>query len=444
MASDFVYVPGDVLITGLFPVRTSAGVGGCWAASPAGVQYAAAFMFALEQVSNRGGLSTQATLGGVAFNDCGNDAFATNLISELANGSLMLTDQSGHAIDHTDIHAMVTLSGQTGDASSVSAISGMGIPVLGTWSKPSNITTPLVASVVPSDEKRLRAVILTLKRLRWKSVQLVHEGHTSGTRLATQFKELAAKEGICVAEVHTLVFGTKYDDIVENMKRHRQLTGVVFLADMIVYRTLMLAINSLSYSPEQMFVVSLEQHMSNEEIIDGLNPAVIDRTIVIRLGDDPIVDRFKEFLRTRPASFYTANAWFQEWYESTMHCYLDDASQKSYTKKCKEEAITAVVDPNVAQVIHAVEAIASGLNATLSHYCGTVGGATGVCTRYINAPDRSRQMFDDIMKTRSLEAPYFHFIDRQGDLPFKIFSIQTKKFIEVRTATYLHSLHIPA
>ena len=426
---DYVYSPGEVLILGMFPVG-EVGVNGweCGKVTADGALLAAAYLYAFERVADLGILAADVRLGGLAFDECG----------ALASGSFDVIDRSGIPVDPSDVHALLVLN--AGDHTGMAPVTGSNVPIVGTWSRPSDRT--LLARVAPSVDKRLRAVILTLKRLQWKSIQLVHGSDDDGCYLATQFKAMAAKEGICAAMIHT-IGGDTYADVAADITRQKQqLSGVVILADASQYRALMGAFNDAAGLT---FVISVDRGgLSNVALMDGLRSEIVDTSIMVNLKVAKSVEQFQSFLRTRTSSFYRDNRWFTEWYESTMNCYLDGADQKSYTAKCNDETVTTPQSPDVINVINAVEAIARGLAATLRYYCGDT--YTAVCTEYRNSAGRTQRLFDNILQASFVDQAGndFRFVNQQADLPFEILNIQSGTFVKVGHALSFFSFQYRA
>ena len=425
---EYVYSPGEVLVLGVFPVGDADMNGDCEKVTAAGALLAAAYLYAFQRVEDLGILATEVRFGGLAFGECG-ESGTRNVLEELASGSLGVTDRSGTPVDTSDVHALLVLNG--GNHTGMLPATGLNVPLVGTWPRPSDITqTPLLARVAPSVDKRLRALILTLKRLKWKSIQLVHGSDDDGCYVATQFKDMAAKEGICAVMIHTLGGAVTYADVAADITRQQQqLSGVVILADASQYRALMGAFNDASGLT---FVISIDRGaLSNVALMDGLRGDIVDTSIMVNLKVAKSVEQFQSFLRTRTSSFYRDNRWFTEWYESTMDCYLDGADRKSYATKCSDDTITTAQSPDVINVINTVEAIARGLATTLRYYCGDA--YTTVCPKYRNSAGRTQRLFDNILQASFVDQAGndFRFVNQQADSAFEILNIQSGTFVKV-------------
>ena len=146
----------------------------------------------------------------------------------------------------------------------------------------------------------------------------------------------------------------------------------------------------------------------------------------------PTLTKFLSFLQSHDVVEYKANPWFAEWYQSLYNCYLDPMDTKGYPARCSGATVTAASDfkenNDAAFVINAVYAVARGLDATITEFCGD--NYEYVCKEYNAARNRSEVLIEKIKEASFEDDSGFAFMfeDGFGMWPIDIYRVEDAVF----------------
>ena len=438
----FGYRRGTLLLAALVSVRSPGD--GPFSCGPltggvnGGAQLVEAFELAVEDVARRRLLHDGVTLGSLVFDDCGSDALARNIQTNVATGAIRLTAPDGGGVDAAAVGAYVETSRAGLKAPGAAALAGHDAPVVGLWGRlDGGAAAAGVLRAVPDDGRHVTALVLALERLRWRYVQLVYTDDERGRHMAALLRNVTRRRGVCVAAEHRLsvATGSSYTTAVADIQRTPAASVVVVVADAAAYNRLMQAFRQ--HAARFTFVCSIDWDGAGRSL-EGLAFSVTEGSLMVDTRVRP-APGFLEHLRAlRPRANTTANPWFNDWYELSMNCYLDERRKGHYPAACGDAPISDAVNFRentlASHIADAVQAIARGLHKTLQRFCGVK--YSGVCYTYRSSPLREQMLYDYIREVRfeKDDGGTFEFVGSEANVPIEILNIQSGGFVKVREA----------
>lgn len=403
-STPYMYIPGDIIINGIFTIHSAGSeplrCGAFHSNSGTGARLAEAMLYAIQQTNNRGILNN-VMLGGLGFDDCMSPVLGKLQVSEVHQHTRTITDSSNKALNPNTIDMYMGSSYYSTTVPLASLMNDIMRPLLGYYSSSAKLGDyPFYRYIFPSNYYILKAVVLMLKKLGWNYVQVVQTTNDYFDIAFSDFKMLAAEEGICVVSHFVFEKDGDMSEIFDKLKHEMNVKPVFILGSDTDMQMLLTTVRANNAGGMFHFFTHLTepQHLQGvEDIADGL----------WTVHADPLNMRgFYDHLSRLQPKTYTQNPWFKEWYEERYNCSLDASNMRSYKTVCADSALNPItnklsiseVDLFVFPVVAGVYAAAYALDETLKHYCGT--SYSGICSNFQTAANKGNvllQKLDEVV-----------------------------------------------
>ncbi|XP_067220651.1 metabotropic glutamate receptor 5b isoform X2 [Chanodichthys erythropterus] len=282
--------------------------------------------------------------------------------------------------------------------------------------------------VVPSDAQQARAMVDIVKRYNWTYVSAIHTEGNYGESGMEAFKEMAGKEGICIAhsdKIWSNAGEQNFDRLLAKLRKYLPKARVVacFCEGMTV-RNILMAMRRQNLVGEFLLVGS-DGWADRYDVTDGyVREAAGGITIKLQSADVKWFDDY--YLKLRPDN-NPRNPWFPEFWQHRFHCRLKGHPQENnkYNRTCgsKLPQLHYAQDTKMGFVINAIYSMAHGLHNMQKALCP---GMVGLCDAM--RPIDGAKLLDFLMKTNFTgvtgENIYF---DENGDSPGSYVIMNFKK-----------------
>ncbi|XP_057694054.1 metabotropic glutamate receptor 5b [Corythoichthys intestinalis] len=458
------HIPGDIIIGALFSVHHQPPADKvherkCGAVREQyGIQRVEAMMHTLDRINADPHILPNITLGCEIRDSCWHSAVALEQSIEFIRDSLVSSDEAeewgggnpwgggggGAAMKCADpsatpMRGKKPIVGLIGPGSSSVAIQVQNLLQLFNIPQIAYSATSMDLSdkslykyfmrVVPSDAQQARAMVDIVKRYNWSYVSAINTEGNYGESGMEAFKDMAAKEGICIAhsgKIWSNAGEQSFDRLVERLRAHLPKARVVacFCEGMTV-RNILMAMRRQGLVGEFLLVGS-DGWADRYDVTDGyVKEAAGGITIKLQSADVKWFDDY--YLKLRPDN-NLRNPWFTEFWQHRFHCRLKGHPQESpkYNRTCsKRESLRQqyAQDTKMGFVINAIYSMAYGLHNMQRALCP---GYQGLCDAM--RPIDGATLLDFLMKTNftgvSGEGILF---DENGDSPGRYEIMNFKK-----------------
>ncbi|XP_069002437.1 glutamate receptor, metabotropic 5a [Embiotoca jacksoni] len=293
--------------------------------------------------------------------------------------------------------------------------------------------------VVPSDMQQARAMVDIVKRYNWSYVSAIHTEGNYGESGMEAFKDMAAKEGICIAhsdKIYSNAGEQNFDKLLQKLRGHLPKARVVacFCEGMTV-RGILMAMRRQGLVGEFLLFGS-DGWADRYDVTDGYQREAAGG-ITIKLKSAYVTWFDDYYLNLKPDA-NQRNPWFPEFWQHRFQCRLRGHPQESttYNRTCTwRESLRHqyAQDTKMGFVINAIYSMAYGLHAMQQALCP---GYKGLCESM--RPIDGRKLLDFLMKTNftgvSGETILF---DQNGDSPGR-YEIMNFKHIGEDEYAYIH------
>ncbi|XP_036006111.1 metabotropic glutamate receptor 5-like [Fundulus heteroclitus] len=245
------HMPGDIIIGALFsvhhqPTADKVHERKCGEVREQyGIQRVEAMMLTLDRINADQNILPNITLGCEIRDSCWHSAVALEQSIEFIRDSLVSSDESedwGGCADPsaTPMRGKKPIVGLIGPGSSSVAIQVQNLLQLFNIPQIAYSATSMDLSdkslykyfmrVVPSDAQQARAMVDIVKRYNWSYVSAIHTEGNYGESGMEAFKDMAAKEGICIAhsgKIWSNAGEQSFDRLLERLRAHLPKARVV-------------------------------------------------------------------------------------------------------------------------------------------------------------------------------------------------------------------------
>nr|XP_005304124.1 metabotropic glutamate receptor 5 isoform X1 [Chrysemys picta bellii] len=434
------HMPGDIIIGALFSVHHQPTVDKVHerkcgeVREQYGIQRVEAMLHTLDRINLDPTLLPNITLGCEIRDSCWHSAVALEQSIEFIRDSLISSEEEEGIVrcvdgSSTSIRSKKPIVGVIGPGSSSVAIQVQNLLQLFNIPQIAYSATSMDLSdktlfkyfmrVVPSDAQQARAMVDIVKRYNWTYVSAVHTEGNYGESGMEAFKDMSAKEGICIAHSYKIYSNAgeqSFDKLLKKLRSHLPKARVVacFCEGMTV-RGLLMAMRRLGLAGEFLLLGS-DGWADRYDVTDGYQREAVGG-ITIKL-QSPDVKWFDDYyLQLRPET-NLRNPWFQEFWQHRFQCQLEGYPQENtkYNKTCNSQLTLKtqhVQDSKMGFVINAIYSMAYGLHNMQMSLCP---GYAGLCDAM--KPIDGQKLLDSLMKTNftgvSGEVILF---DENGDSP---------------------------
>ncbi|RXN24247.1 metabotropic glutamate receptor 5 [Labeo rohita] len=447
------HIPGDIIIGALFSVHHQPPADKvherkCGAVREQyGIQRVEAMMHTLDRINADPKILPNVTLGCEIRDSCWHSAVALEQSIEFIRDSLVAADESEEAgggtrcadPGATPMKGKKPIVGLIGPGSSSVAIQVQNLLQLFNIPQIAYSATSMDLSdkslykyfmrVVPSDAQQARAMVDIVKRYNWTYVSAIHTEGNYGESGMEAFKEMAGKEGICIAhsdKIWSNAGEQSFDRLLAKLRKYLPKARVVacFCEGMTV-RNILMAMRRQNLVGEFLLVGS-DGWADRYDVTDGyVREAAGGITIKLQSADVKWFDDY--YLKLRPEN-NPRNPWFPEFWQHRFHCRLKGHPQENnkYNRTCgKRDSLRQqyAQDTKMGFVINAIYSMAYGLHNMQKALCP---GMAGLCDAM--RPIDGSKLLEFLMKTNftgvSGENIYF---DENGDSPGSYVIMNFKK-----------------
>ncbi|KAM6140484.1 metabotropic glutamate receptor 5 isoform 1-T1 [Pterocles gutturalis] len=444
------HMPGDIIIGALFSVHHQPTVDKVHerkcgeVREQYGIQRVEAMLHTLDRINLDPTLLPNITLGCEIRDSCWHSAVALEQSIEFIRDSLISAEEEEGMVRCVDgssssFHSKKPIVGVIGPGSSSVAIQVQNLLQLFNIPQIAYSATSMDLSdktlfkyfmrVVPSDAQQARAMVDIVKRYNWTYVSAVHTEGNYGESGMEAFKDMAAKEGICIAHSYKIYSNAgeqSFDKLLRKLRSHLPKARVVacFCEGMTV-RGLLMAMRRLGLAGEFLLLGS-DGWADRYDVTDGYQREAVGG-ITIKL-QSPDVKWFDDYyLQLRPETNHR-NPWFQEFWQHRFQCRLEGFPQENpkYNKTCTSQMTLRtqhVQDSKMGFVINAIYSMAYGLHNMQLSLCP---GYVGLCDAM--KPIDGRKLLESLMKTNftGVSGDMILF-DENGDSPGRYEIMNFKK-----------------
>ncbi|XP_010576553.1 metabotropic glutamate receptor 5 isoform X1 [Haliaeetus albicilla] len=444
------HMPGDIIIGALFSVHHQPTVDKVHerkcgeVREQYGIQRVEAMLHTLDRINLDPTLLPNITLGCEIRDSCWHSAVALEQSIEFIRDSLISSEEEEGMVRCVDgssssFRSKKPIVGVIGPGSSSVAIQVQNLLQLFNIPQIAYSATSMDLSdktlfkyfmrVVPSDAQQARAMVDIVKRYNWTYVSAVHTEGNYGESGMEAFKDMAAKEGICIAHSYKIYSNAgeqSFDKLLRKLRSHLPKARVVacFCEGMTV-RGLLMAMRRLGLAGEFLLLGS-DGWADRYDVTDGYQREAVGG-ITIKL-QSPDVKWFDDYyLELRPETNHR-NPWFQEFWQHRFQCRLEGFPQENpkYNKTCTSQMTLRtqhVQDSKMGFVINAIYSMAYGLHNMQMSLCP---GYVGLCDAM--KPIDGRKLLESLMKTNftGVSGDMILF-DENGDSPGRYEIMNFKK-----------------
>ncbi|KAM7374402.1 hypothetical protein PAMP_007059 [Pampus punctatissimus] len=455
------HIPGDIIIGALFSVHHQPPADKvherkCGAVREQyGIQRVEAMMHTLDRINADPTILPNITLGCEIRDSCWHSAVALEQSIEFIRDTLVSTEEEesqGKCIAEAGsllVQGKKPIVGLIGPGSSSVAIQVQNLLQLFNIPQIAYSATSMDLSdkslykyfmrVVPSDMQQARAMVDIVKRYNWSYVSAIHTEGNYGESGMEAFKDMAAKEGICIAhsdKIYSNAGEQGFDKLLQKLRVHLPKARVVacFCEGMTV-RGILMAMRRQRLVGEFLLVGS-DGWADRYDVTDGYQREAAGG-ITIKLKSAYVTWFDDYYLNLKPDA-NLRNPWFPEFWQHRFQCRLRGHPQESsmYNRTCTwRESLRHqyAQDTKMGFVINAIYSMAYGLHAMQEALCP---GYKGLCETM--RPIDGRKLLEFLMKTNftgvSGETILF---DQNGDSPGR-YEIMNFKHIGEDEYAYIH------
>ncbi|KAH8323927.1 hypothetical protein KR074_003157, partial [Drosophila pseudoananassae] len=350
-----VFIPGDIILGGLFPVHEKGDVSPCGPkVYNRGVQRLEAMLYAIDRVNNDTNILPGITLGVHILDTCSRDTYALNQSLQFVRSSLNNLDTSAfECLDgsspqlkkNTSFGPVFGVIG--GSYSSVSLqvanlLRLFHIPQISPASTAKTLSDKsrfdLFARTVPPDTFQSVALVDIVKNFNWSYVSTIHsEGSygkfkqyvfanntysisSLGEYGIEAFHKEASERNVCIAaaeKVPSAADDKVFDSIISKLKKKQNARGVVLFTRAEDARGILQAAKRGNLSQPFHWIAS-DGWGKQQKLLEGLEE-IAEGAITVELQSEIIEDFDRYMMQLTPYS-NQRNPWFVEFWEDTFNC----------------------------------------------------------------------------------------------------------------------------
>ncbi|XP_067842429.1 metabotropic glutamate receptor 5b [Heptranchias perlo] len=444
------HMPGDIIIGALFSIHHQ---------PPAdkvherkcgdirehyGIQRVEAMLHTLDRINEDQMLLPNITLGCEIRDSCWHSAVALEQSIEFIRDSLISNEEEEgvvRCVDGTTVpfRAKKPIVGVIGPGSSSVAIQVQNLLQLFNIPQIAYSATSMDLSdktlfkyfvrVVSSDARQARAMVDIVKRYNWTYISAIHTEGNYGESGMEAFKEMAAKEGICIAHSYKIYSNAEeqsFDKLLRKMRSQLPKARVVAcFCEGLTIRGLLMSMRRLG-SVGEFQLIGSDGWADRYDVTDGYQREAAGG-ITIKLQSPDVVWFDDYYLELRPES-HSNNPWFPEFWQHKFKCRLKNQQQENpkYNRTCDgTESLQDqyVQDTKMGFVINAIYSMAHALHNMQQSLCP---GVNGLCDAM--KPIDGRILLDFLMKINftGVSGDIISF-DENGDSPGRYEIMNFKK-----------------
>uniref|UniRef100_A0A1I8I0J7 G_PROTEIN_RECEP_F3_4 domain-containing protein n=1 Tax=Macrostomum lignano TaxID=282301 RepID=A0A1I8I0J7_9PLAT len=429
----FLYVPGQLLIGGLFDVHYSGSVPfSCGRVNGQnGFLLTEVFKYAIESIQTSpifSGKLRGVKVGGIVMDTCSSAVRTDSLVANLHSGSIVLRDSSLNRIDPEKVMAYVAAS-TSEMADQLSRVTNVvQVPVISYAATMSSLSNkqlyPYFSRTVPSDDKVAYAIVDFLKRYGLTNVQFVLSPGAYGSSGLQSVQRAIANEGICIS--HTLqvnrtgLTAVNADQVASELLKRPQSTVIVTFLQSNDLAELLGAVSRNNLTYDRFLFIGTTYWGNSKTVLSKITNGRYPRAITFGFETADLTDFERSYLLSKnPTSYASVNPWFNEYYEHLFQCTLSSSSPY-YSKRCSSSTMSLTDSRNYSQdslalyVVNAVYSTALGIHTALLRICGP--DYNGICSDFYGSGEKRQWVQSGIRSAVFVDATNLNFtVNAAGD-----------------------------
>lgn len=414
-----VYLPGDMILGGLFPVheKSKSQEMRCGAKTyNRGIQRLEAMLYAVDNINKDPTLLKDIKLGVNILDTCGRDTYALNQSLEFIRSSLNTFDVSqyecsnGGGTPRLKFNSTGPILGVIGGSYSSVSIQVANllrlfrIPQISPASTAKALSDKsrfeMFARTVPPDTFQAIALVDIVKKFNWTYVSTIASEGSYGESGIDVFQREAEKRNICIAiaeKVPSNANEAKFMEVVGNLLKKPNAKAVVLFTRAEDARGILEAAKRLlgrsyssSSSGQKFYWLASDGWGKQGQVVKGIEDFAVG-AITVELESKRIAG-FDDYMNILTPEDNERNFWFRDYWEDVFDCYVEQSSSGSNRNRRRSipwydhrrgREITNLCDPKlrlshlpsfeqdskVQFVIDAVYAFAYALDALKQDIC---------------------------------------------------------------------------
>uniref|UniRef100_A0A1B0FA03 G-protein coupled receptors family 3 profile domain-containing protein n=1 Tax=Glossina morsitans morsitans TaxID=37546 RepID=A0A1B0FA03_GLOMM len=390
-----IYLPGDIILGGLFPVHEKGENSPCGEkVYNRGVQRLEAMLYAIDRINHDQNILPNITLGVHILDTCSRETYALNQSLQFVRASLNQNlDTSAFECPNSekprlrkDVSAGPVFGVIGGSYSSVSLqvanlLRLFHIPQISPASTAKTLSDKtrfdLFARTVPPDTFQSETLVDIVKALNWTYVSTIHSEGSYGEYGIEAFHREALDRQVCIAtaaKVPSNADEKTFDSIIQKLLSKSTARGVILFTRAEDARRILLAAKRAKLSQPFHWVAS-DGWGKQTRLLDGLED-IAEGSITVELQSEYIGD-FDRYMKELTPETNTRNPWFNEYWQATFNCVLaEDLSNQNGMKRCDKryrlsEKVGYQQESKIQFVIDAAYAFAYALDNLRKDVCAS-------------------------------------------------------------------------
>ena len=367
----FAYIPGDVLLLGLFSLHTPQGSRsfGCSEEySRKALQALLSFLGAVETLKKE----TGENFGAIAIDDCYNPLVSGLILNSVLSGNAVLKDPvKQEVIDVSKIVAAVGAQSSTVTLAAAQPLQNLGIPLV-SYGATSPVlddreTYPLFLRTVPSDTVQLKAMLELVQALGVTHVGTINISNNYGKKAIGKFRTMAEERGICVGDRHEVFVGfdsvTLFNIVTQIAESGAKV--IVYFGTASIISNLLDAMNNFE---EPIIFIGSEAWGVNLNVLQNRRSIVVRGSFTFEVDVDVTISSLlKRHIQSWSPENMTHNPWLGHFWQGNFKCNLPGGFDNIFSKLCppylrlsKNDVDRVVAASMSRRVVEAVRGIAYG------------------------------------------------------------------------------------
>ncbi|XP_052073189.1 uncharacterized protein LOC127711239 isoform X2 [Mytilus californianus] len=416
---EYAYIPGDVEIGGIFgihDVSTSNPYVCGDLRTVNGFQFAAAMMYAVDQVNSK--MSPvdlkNVKLGALILDHCNVESRRFDVLSSLYSGLLPVDEHDNITV--SKVRAWVT--DNTRSAIEVNeVVKPLNIPLISPLATSNSLTNkddyPTFFRTIQGDVTLSVAMAKLAKALNFRYVTVLYSDEEYGKGGLETFTAVANQEGVCILSSHKIDSTTNMTQVIQSVVA--STTHVVVIWTNGPHTTKFYQEKAKHSAAANIVVISPMPFMS---IAQGLGTNG-GKSFFLNIKTS-VINKYMDFIRNLPlTSSITTNPFLMEYYMNILGCDLPNfymhGVQCSNIQTVAAWSAAITQDNYVIPTINAVYSFTAALDATLKEKCGPA--YTDVCNNFLTM-DNVNNVIMEKMETTTFKDPSdftFRFMNREGN-----------------------------
>ena len=401
----YAYVPGDILLIGVFPTHSSKLGSPFECGEYKGNQIhrilPEAFFYGLKKMRDRTGIA----FGGIAFDSCDSAPQTIRTITDFVAGDVKLSSPgTSRYVDPKKARFVLGGFNSGVTVPLTMLLTNLGIPVVSyAASSPDlddRLNFPYFLRSVPSDVEQAKAMVSVIQEMKWEYVSVLYVDNNYGTKGKQAFIDIATTAGICVTKPPLALSQVRKEnednDVLTLLRNQKPEVVVLFVIEERVAQFLhnqQEQFERIGQSDNIVYLASEDWGQSQHVLQQGKARTL--GSITLRLESSNSADKasFADYMTGKSLSTQTLyNPFFNELWANEFQCSPDVTFDSRFKTPCAENlkipGAMATEWENNQRIVHtlnAMYAIGDGIKQQRDKLCQ--GRVEFICQDFVDHPD---------------------------------------------------------